>query len=758
MNGELKIVGQSVPRLDAHDKVTGAAKYAGDMWQYGMLYGKVLRSPYAHAKIVRIDTNKAEQLEGVKAVLTPKDTPSVLLGETGTEDANILPDRARFVGDELVAVAAETEEIAERALELIDIGYEVLPAVFNPDEALKPEAPLIPPPECSNSNLLISRLRTTSREWGNVEKGFEQADYLFEDVYYTRFIQHMPIEPRACLARWDNEKLIIWVSTQKPFDYRRQIARALSMPETRVKLIVPYVGGGFGSKQMGRYGIIAALLAKKTNRPVRIRFTKEEDMLSRIRPATVTELKMGVKKDGTPTALHGSLSTYGGGYNWTITTTATPSLRNILRCRNVKFEARSVYTNHPYTGQLRGVMNTVMNFAVNQLADRVAEQMRYESLLEFVRKTHIQAGDECSANWEKEGVLLSSCGLDECLERGSEAIGWEALWKGWKTPVKVDGSKKTGIGMSAVIHDSGYDFFVSSALVLLNMDGTVGFFTPVTELGQGAITTQAQVLSEALGIPLDDIHVVNADTEVTPLDPAGQIASTTAHVASLATKRAGEDVRQQLLERASRELAVTPEVLDIENGIIYVKSEPDRKITVRALMAKTAFGIEPIIGKGTVRCPGWPQKAYNFGAHFAIVEVDTETGEVKVVKYVAAHDVGRALNPLVVEGQIQGGVAMGLSFSLSEELVFDVDGKPLNLSTTDYKIFTSGDCPEIVPVIVETDDPLGAYGAKGFAEAPTIGVPGCIANAIYNAIGIRFKELPMTPEKVLEAIKEREKE
>jgi xanthine dehydrogenase molybdenum-binding subunit len=311
-----------------------------------------------------------------------------------------------------------------------------------------------------------------------------------------------------------------------------------------------------------------------------------------------------------------------------------------------------------------------------------------------------------------------------------------------------------GMGMAAMTQGSSIPTAASGSVVKINSDGTVDLLIPVVEMGTGNKTTQAQVLAQASGIPLETIHVINADTEVTPLCPYGQIASTSAHTEALATKLAGEDARRQLLEQAAIELDVKPEALEIEDGVIYVKDNPDRATNIRELMAKVGGGITPVAGRGVVTCPNWPARARSFGAVFAEVEVDTETGEVRVLKYVSAHDVGRAINPAIVQGQIIGGVVMGIGWALSEELRFDNQGRPLNLSLTDYKIFTSADFPEITAIIVESDDPLGPYGAKGFGEAPIVAVPGCIANAIYNAIGIRFRELPITPEKVVTALRE----
>lgn len=757
MTEKLRVVGKSIPRLDAYEKATGAARFTGDMWLYGMLHGKILRSPYAHARIVSIDTSKAEKLEGVKAILTHKDVPRALIGESGVEDAYVLPDKVRFAGDEVLAVAAESEEIAEQALELIDVEYEELPVVLTPEEALRPGAPLIPPPEVSATNLSTVASRTLISERGDVEKGFSEADLIVEDNYHTSFVQHLPIEPRACLAKWDDGKLLVWVGTQQPFAYRQTIARVLGIPQTRVKLVSPYLGGSFGSKYEGRYAILAAIMAEKTGRPVMFRFTREEDMLSKMRQAADIQVKIGVKKDGTFSAIFGKLTTASGGYSWSHNTAAATPIRALFRTPHARYEALAAYTNHPYTGEMRGVANAIMTFGLAQSIDRIAEELGLDPV-EFIKRTHIQTGDECKATREREGTVLSSCGLDECLERGAEAIGWREKWQGYRTPVEVRGHKRVGMGMAAMTHPSSISTAASGSVVKINSDGTVDLLIPVTEMGTGGKTTQAQVLAEASGIPFETIHVINADTEVVPLCPYGQIASTAAHTEALATKLAGEDAKRQLVEQAAIELNVKPGALEIEDGVIYVKDNPGIAISIRQLAAKVGAGITPVVGRGVVTCPNWPARARSFGAVFAEVEVDMETGEVRVLRCVSAHDVGRAINPAIVKGQIIGGVLMGIGWALSEELCFDNQGRPLNFSLTDYKILTSADCPEIIPIIVEPGDPLGPYGAKGFGEAPIVAVPGCIANAIYNAIGIRFKELPITPDKVVKAVREGKRE
>jgi xanthine dehydrogenase molybdenum-binding subunit len=453
------------------------------------------------------------------------------------------------------------------------------------------------------------------------------------------------------------------------------------------------------------------------------------------------------------TAVECRVTALGGGYNWVLGQTGEDGIFALFHADSGRYDARTVYTNMPPGGQLRGVLNGPTVFALSQMSDRIAEEFGFSNPMDFVKKNQKRAGE--FSPYETKGVnrSVSSCHIEECLEKGAKAIGWDEKWQGWKKPVAVNGSKRIGLGMAPLVHVSGMMITATGSMVKLNEDGTAYLYTPVTELGQGAITTQAQVLAEASGIPLEDITVVNADTEVTPTDSSGPVASSTATVRSMATKLAGEDVKRQLLERAAGELDVSPKELDIEKDRIYIKANPEKAITIKALMARVISGLEPIIGRGTTSYWDWPQVAFNYGAHFALVEVDVETGKVKVLKYVAAHDLGQALNRSICEGQIHGGVVMGLSIALYEGLFFDEKGRPRNLSSTDYKIFSTDDCPEIVPILVEGGDPMTPYGVKGMGEAALVGVAPCLTNAIYNAIGIRFNDLPITPERVFKTLK-----
>lgn len=754
MSDDFTTVGRRLPRIGGRGKVTGEVRYVADLHLPGMLAAKLLRSPHAHADVVRVDAAAARQLQGVRAVLTPADVPDVLLQDEEIADARALAGKARFAGDEVVAVAADTLALAEQALELVEVEYAPLPALLTVAAALEEGAPLIPPPEVSATNSLVHPARTTRRDWGDVDRGFAEATRVYDESFSFGCVQHVPLEPKAFVARWRDGMLDVWATLQRPFIARHIVADALGLPESSVRIRVPYLGGAFGSKsESTRFVTIVALLARLAGRPVKLVLTREEDMLARTRPAHDVRLRIGVQDDGSFAAVHYSLAIRSGGYNLCHSTSAGPNVRTLFRSPSCRYEAESVYTNHPPAGQMRGVLDTFASFAVATTADRIAQDLGYPDPFAFYHAHHVRPGDDCGTVVDADGVTCSSCGLDECLDRAREASGWDGLWKGWDTPVRVDDGRRVGIGVSGFVHDSGLPWVVTGAVLSLNMDGTAQFLTPVTDLGNATVTTQTQVVAEASGITFADIRPVFADTAVTPVDPVGQVGSGSAHVRSLAAKQAGEDARRQILERASAHLGVPAGELDLADSVIVEKARPDRTpLTLKALMAETGHGMRSVVGSATAVCPHFPEKAFNWGAHVALVEVDTDTGDIRVLRYVAAHDVGRALNPAVVESQIQGGVVQGLGVALTEELAFADDGTPRNLNLWDYKILTAADVGDVVPLIVETGDHLSAYGAKGFGEAPLVGTPGCIANAVRNAIGVAFTELPITPEKVLKAL------
>ena len=757
---KLSIVGKSVPRIDSLLKVTGRAKFTADLKLSNMLYAKIVRSSLSHAKIVKIDASEAEKLPGVVNVITHKDVPKKKFCAYWREtkdigrlraDEYVLQDIARFVGDRIAAVAAVDEETAENALELIKVEYEPLPAVFDPEEAIKPSAPEIHEGVERNIVAHISMSR------GNIDEGFNQADYIFEDTYKLPIQNPCPMEPHACLAHFDpfTEKLTVWSTTQGVFNLRWSLSYIFDLPINKVRVIQPYIGGGFGGKNPVLDEPVAALLSMKTGRPVMLAYSKYEDLAcARRRHAVVIKLKVGVKKDGAVIAKQMTAILDKGAY-----CDAGPKVANTLGHRwlmlypapHMKYDGYVVYTNKSPATSMRGFGTPQQTFAWESMLDEIAEKLGIDPL-EFRLKNLVRKGDIDPYS----GQIIESCGIQECIRRGAESIGWN---RRRELPVQT-GTKRRGIGMACGTHNTGvwpYVFETAGATVILNEDGTVNLITGIVEIGQGSNTVFAQICAETLGVSLEDVNVVeNPDTNLAPYD-VGTHSSRCTHIGGNAVKAAAEDAKQQILEVAAKILNANRDELEIENGKIFVKSNRERATTVRDVALKAIHGEDPhqIIGKATYHPSSM---APPFLAQFAEVEVDIETGQVKVLRVVAAHDVGKAINPMLVEGQVEGGIAMGLGYALHEELMLNErTGQYLNTTLTDYKILHFSDMPEAKVIIVESNEPTGPYGAKGVGEPAMVGIAPAVANAIYNAVGIRIRELPITPDKVLKALRNKEK-
>lgn len=749
MREALRVVGKRLPKVDAIEKVTGSAKFTADMRLPGMLYGKVLRSPYAHAKVLRVDTSEAEKLPGVKAVLTIKDVPRIKYDPSdplqSSRDQYIFDEKVRYVGEGVAAVAAVSEDAAEEALKLIRVDYEELPAVFDPAEAMKPDVPKIHPVERNiASHVPIA--------FGDVEKGFKEADYVFENRYVASRQKHCHLEPHACVVRFDyDRKITVWSSTQSPFRLRFILAKALDMPLGKIRVIAPHVGGGFGNKlYLGQHELVCTLLAKKTGRPVKIRYTrKEEFYTTTTRHPAIIELKTGVKKDGTLTAIQakvimntGAYALFGSGVTWVACYYIGGS--SLYRCPNIKVDGYCVYTNTPAAGAMRAFGGPQAHFAVESHMDMIAENLGIDPV-ELRLKNLVRIGD---VDRLSGFYNIRSCGLRECIEKGAERIGWKK--KEWKHG-GVNEARKRGMGMACMSMIS--ELGVSAAFVKLNEDGSVNILTGATDIGQGSNTVLAQIVAEELGVRLEDVTVTSADTNLTPFD-WGTLGSRITYIAGSAAKAAAADAKRQLLERAAKMLKADVKNLEIRDGRVYVKGSSEKGASISEVVWFSQYVDEAkaiILGRASYGPSEFPPA---FGAHFAEVEVNTETGQVKVLRIVAVHDVGRAINPTLVEGQVEGALQMGIGYALTEELLFDkVTGKPLNPSFLDYKILTAKDMPEIEVIIIEPVDPTGPYGAKAVGEAACIPTAAAIANAVYNAIGIRCRELPITPEKILKALK-----
>jgi len=775
---ELSVVGKRLPLKEAYEKVTGRLRYPIDVSLTGMLHAKVLRSPYAHARIVNIDTSKAESLPGVEAIITHRDAPQEELLEVGGSFlGRVLDARVRFYGDEVAAVAAKDKRVAEEALNLIEVQYEELPHVFDIEQATTPDAPLVLP----RGNVQ----EPTVFEWGDIENGFAEADLVVELKTTTGTQQHGLMGRNAYIANWEAEKLTVWSFTQWPSATRDEIARILKMPQSKVRVINLPSGTSFGAWRLNRLYFIPIYLAKKAMKPVKLELTQEECFATVVRRETPLSWgKLGLKKDGSFIAMHAKHFFDNGAY--CIKRDASQVCSDLWsRVPHGRFEMHGVSTNLVRSGAMRGVGNVTMNYFVERLIDMAAEKLGVDPI-EIRLKNCVQAGEvirpmqpfynALRLPYPKE--VLSSCGLEECIRKGAETIGWKQKWKGWGKPVEVKGTKRRGLGMAISAHASGVRILgAPSAIVKVNVDGSVHLLTGIACMGQGNETTQAQIVAEELGVPFDSIVVTHGDTETCPWSPV-TAGSSCAPQVGLATQAAAADAKQQLCKLASGHLNAKPEDLDIKNGIIYIREKPEEGIPINNVVSQNMIGLaiksasaqksfsdvfakaKPdylpgpniIIGRGTKNIPESPT-AMHFMAHFVEVEVDTQTGEIKVLRYVAAQDSGRIINPEIMENQVAGGVILGCGFALIENLIFDrKTGRVLNSNFLEYKILTALDLPDPEIIFVETYEPVGPFGVKGGGEGPTNCPAPAIAQAIHNAIGLRLNP-PFTIDKIIGAMK-----
>ncbi len=760
MADELSVVGRSIPRLDGADKASGTAQYTADIKLPGMLIGKVLRSPYPHARIVRIDTSRAEKLAGVEAVITyDNDVPKkifnrnmlsqvmadpVRMGLSG--DEYILCDKARYVGDAIAAVAAVDIYKAEEAIDLIDVEYEQLPAVFDPYEAMKPGAPVIH--EGIEQNIAKHMIHHLAI--GDVEKGLEEADYILEDTFNTSRQKHAQLEPDAAVVRWSPDgRVTVWSPCQLAHPARRAFAQLFDIGEGMVRWVSPIIGGGFGGRLSLTAEPICAALAKKAGKPVKLVYTREEDFSAHeSRSPFIYTLKMGVKKNGTITALDVKAIVNAGAYcthSPIVTNVSFRSILQLYRCQNTAAEAYIVYTNTPVSGGMRGYGNPQSTFVMEQLIDLACEKIGMDPM-EFRLKNHRGAGETS----QYSPAPMEQCALGDCIKLGAERIGWAD-----KRARSEEEIVRRGIGMSIMQHDCGGGPALlehSNAFIKLNEDGSFNLFVSPAEMGQGILGVLGQIAAEQIGVAAEDIHIVSGDTDITHFE-VGSHASRSTYVIGNAVARAAMEVKRQILERAAKILEVPPDELEIKNRHVYSKESTERRISVSQVVVDSIYDFQrsgsTISGKGSFQ-----SNAHQFQAAFAEVAVNAETGELKVLRYVVAHDIGKSINPLNVEGQLEGGTIQGIGYALLENYMISANtGKTITDSFATYKIPTILDIPKIETILVEEGIPSGPFGAKGVGEPGLVNVAAAIANALYNALGIRFTELPITPEKILEALK-----
>jgi CO/xanthine dehydrogenase Mo-binding subunit len=750
---ELRVVGKRLPKLDAPQKVTGQAVYAEDIRISGLLVGAILRSPHAHARIRSIDVSAAEQLPGVRAVIHAGNVQQRPFGYNH-DNIPLKPDKVRFIGDEVAAVAAVDEQTAQRALESIRVDYEVLPAVFDPMEALDESSPVI------HEELEIVDGNVAMR-WdfddGDVDAASARAAVVVEGSYSAPQAAPAPIETHVVIASFDADgQLTVWSPVHMVFMYRKELADCLGLDWQRITVIQPPVGGSFGGKiDIDPHDFIAVMLARASRRPVRLVMSREEEFIgTRTRQPIHFRLRTGADAEGNLLFRDAEIVSENGAYNgWGshAMLVVMNTITSLYRVPNSRVRSAVVYTNKNYGGSVRGFGNPQATFAVEQQMEEVADALGIDPMDLRLRNAN-QSGDVTP-----QGMHVGSCGLSECIRIVREQSGWDERRGTMR-------DRHRGLGAAGYIHVGGgariYGSDGCGAMVKVDDSGQVTLITGASELGQGSETALAMIVAEEMRVPLEGVHVVNSNTDVKPWD-VGVHASRTTFVAGNAARMAAAGARDQLLATAAEVLGASLDELSIHDGTIGVDGDSDRRMDYARLVRRRLLREEGsvVMASAFYDPPTQMQKehrgnisaAYGFGAHVAEVEVDPGTGMVRLLNIWTAHDVGRAINPMSCEGQIEGGTAMGIGLALSEELVIH-DGEIAAPNLHDYGLPTATDVPRIVVNLVETIDPLGPFGAKGVGEAGIIPPAAAIANAVADATGIRPRAYPMRPWKVKEWI------
>jgi 4-hydroxybenzoyl-CoA reductase subunit alpha len=805
------IIGKPTAMIDAAEKTTGVGKYTDDLSVPGMLIGKILHSPYPHARIKRIDTSRAEALDGVVAVVIGKDAPNPYgILPVGHDEYPLALDKVRYVGDNVACVAAVSEAIAEKALELIDVEYELLPAYFDPEESMKAQTDLI------HDNKPGNLEKDYHHAFGDPDKGFAEADQVAEARFIANEVTHAAMEPHSTLASFELDphtgklgRLTVWSSTQVPYYLQHKLSLVLEMPMAQIRVIKPLVGGGFGGKsEVIPLEIIAAVAARKAQAPVKITYTREEVFWAhRGRPRTIIDLKTGVKNDGRITSVKARVVQDGGAYcsYGVVTILYSGALLGALYdIPNIQYDGYRVLTNKPACGAMRGHGTVNVRFAFESQLDELAAKIGMDPA--EIRQRNLLKAPCITVN----GLRVQSYGLPECIAKTVERSGWKQR-KG-KLP------KGRGLGIACSHYVSGAansiirsDMPHSTVNIKIDRDGGVVVYTGASEIGQGSDTMTAQVAAEVLGCSLGRVRVIAADTDLTPID-IGSYSSRVTFMAGNATLRSAEDVKKRIAAAAAKKMNCTAEELTFRDDLVFkkgstqpvVKRDQDEEAEVTQAGASVSGRVEGQILRGSLQQKRkeegpkeWmtfeeavvaaidfhgaltgtgsyapppearggkhkgggvgPSPAYSYSAQVAEVSVDEDTGEVIVHKVWAAHDCGRALNPVSVEGQIIGSVWMGMGQALTEEMVWK-DGMLMNAGMLEYRSPSSAESPEIEPIIVESIDPEGPFGAKECSEGSLAATIPAISNAIYDAVGVRLHESPFTPERVLAALRSKRKD
>ena len=698
---QLKTLGHPTTRIDALQRVTGTATYTGDLHLPGMLYARVLRSPHPHARIRSIDVSKAQALPGVKAILTHENCDVVWSSGDTKNKRYLFNNPVRFAGDPVAAVAAIDRHVAEDATRLIEVDYEVLPFVLDPEEALKPEAVQVQPGGNLSPNAKGEHEPETYRR-GSIDDGLRAADKVFEDHYTSAHHNNAQLEMRVALAQWDGDELLVYASTQGISNCRIDLAKDLKMPLEKVRVVCQYMGGGFGNKNQAQdYDLMAAVLAKNAGAPVKLEFTRKEDYVAvHGRWPTKQYYKVGVKNDGTLTAIQ--LRGYSGMGPYRKSSGDIGGIE-MYQCPNVEKVVYPVYTNMAVSANYRAPAYPQSVFGIESLMDHIAYDLKIDPvefrLKNFTRKYHDQ-------------IPYTSSGFEECIRRGAETFGWKSRWH----PAGAgEGPVKHGVGMAMGAFASALGR--SSAVIHLDSQGVYHLHVGVTDIGTAANTTMGLIAAEELGVPLEKLKVVHGDTETCPYSVGESGSRTTTHT-GLAVIQAVQELKREIAAKG------LPQGSEVRTG----SATPD-----------------PAPLKDAAR--------FSFCAHFVEVEADVELGRVRVTKYVSAHESGRIVNPLTCASQIKGGATQGIGMALHEELLYDPrNGVPLNAGYYGARVMTHRDTPEIEALFIEVEEPHGPFGAKSIGEATIVPSVAAVANAVFNATGRRIKDLPITREKLLEVL------
>ena len=757
------VAGTDARRVDGIEKVTGKALYTGDLRLPGMAYAKILRSPLAHARLVKVDASNAMGMNGVIATLTRDDIKDLnyKYGATYKDQSIVAVEKVRYVGDPVAAVLAESPAIAEQALDLIEVEYEELPKVTNIEEATAPGAIQVHPGEVARAELRGSVYGAPERfggtnicyylgfSRGDVEKGFTEADHVFEDTFRFQKVQHCSLEAHVNIAHYDGDKLTVWASCQDPFTLRDHLSGIFRLPLSRVRVIVPWVGGAYGGKLYVKAEPIAAALSWRTRRPVKLALSVSESFKTITRhPARVT-VKTGVNKNGKLVARECQVFMDTGAYADAGPRVAQKAGYRALgpyKIPYAKVEAHGVYTNTVPAGAFRGFGALQVTWAYESQMDMIAAQLGFDPL-EFRLKNLLKKGDLYTA-----GDTPVDCDLKEGLLKVADAIKWK------QKSSKPNRAK----GLSCCIKDAGGTYKVAGAAVKMSSDGSVVLLTGTVELGQGPRTALSQIVAEELAMNLDQIAVAQLDTDVTPYDISTS-ASSSMVVMGTAVQRAAQDAKKQLLQCAAKVMKKKPDSLTLKEGKVVAKGGEGSsysKVIVDFFGSKAG----EIIGKGLYKDKrskkailGSTTTFWEVGWGAVEVEVDTETGVIRLLDYVSAADAGKAINPEQCIGQDEGAVMFGIGHTLMEEMVYE-DGQLLNPNYVDYRVPTFKDLPDhLHTILIENGNGPGPYGSKGMGEGGLLPVASAVANAVSRAVGVRIKDLPLTPVKVWQALRAKQK-